>query len=97
MSTESLANVSTRDLVRELLLREPGGNIRIEIGTIMSIESYHPGVWNKDDAKWDRKPIEFQIVAESHDPQTFANVDEAVAAFFRWWKRADEVGRRVPL
>ena len=87
-----LRDVRTKDLVRELLLRNPDTVIRIEVGTIMSVMSYHPHIMN-DKGRWEPQPIAFKTGAESHAEVVFTSVDEAVEDFFtRYWKKADNEG-----
>jgi hypothetical protein len=72
----SIENISTKDLMKELILRigdcDSPTCIEIELGRIMQI-AYYP------ESNFENK---FRVSAESHKTREFNNIDDAVDFFF---------------
>jgi hypothetical protein len=75
-----MKDISTQDLMKELLLRvgdhpDSPSCIKIEIGMIMNI-AYYP-----------ETTLPFVIEAESHSTKKYNNIDDAIKEFFRLYKK----------
>jgi hypothetical protein len=76
-----MKDISTQDLIKELLLRIGDDNfptcIEIQLGKIMQI-AYYPNVPFED---------KFWVSAESHSLKKYNNIDDAVKEFFRLYNK----------